>query len=146
MSMTRSRVSSESAWKRRAVWVGLSSVVLMVSSYIKEYWCVNIGVLRNRSSLRNNASARQAMPRSHPRGQQPDRGGATHDHCTPRDSGAQTRAAAIPRRSPPACPAENSSRMMRRSAQRVDAQHLLEDPPTVIQGNRVLHLCYRVRR
>lgn len=28
----------------------------------------------------------------------------------------------------------------------VDAQHLLEDPPTVIQGNRVLHLCYRVRR
>lgn len=28
----------------------------------------------------------------------------------------------------------------------VDAQHLLEDPHTVIQGNRVLHLCYRVRR
>jgi dihydrofolate reductase len=28
----------------------------------------------------------------------------------------------------------------------VDAQHLLEDPHTVIQGDRVLHLCYRVRR
>jgi dihydrofolate reductase len=28
----------------------------------------------------------------------------------------------------------------------VDAQHLLEDPHTVIQGNRVLHLRYRVRR
>ncbi len=28
----------------------------------------------------------------------------------------------------------------------VDAQHLLEDPDTVIQGNRVLHLRYRVRR
>ena len=27
-----------------------------------------------------------------------------------------------------------------------DAQHLLEDPDTVIQGNRVLHLRYRVRR
>jgi dihydrofolate reductase len=27
----------------------------------------------------------------------------------------------------------------------VDAQHLLEDPDTVIQGNRVLHLRYRVR-
>ncbi|HEY3955392.1 MAG TPA: hypothetical protein VGM53_18635 [Streptosporangiaceae bacterium] len=25
-------------------------------------------------------------------------------------------------------------------------QHLLEDPHTVIQGDRVLHLCYRVRR
>lgn len=28
----------------------------------------------------------------------------------------------------------------------VDAQHLLEDPDTVIQGNRVLHLRYQVRR
>jgi dihydrofolate reductase len=28
----------------------------------------------------------------------------------------------------------------------VDAQHLLEDPDTVIQGDRVLHLLYRVRR
>lgn len=28
----------------------------------------------------------------------------------------------------------------------VDAQHLLEDAHTVIQGNRVLHLRYRVRR
>jgi dihydrofolate reductase len=28
----------------------------------------------------------------------------------------------------------------------VDAQHLLEDPDVVVQGNRVLHLCYRVRR
>ncbi len=28
----------------------------------------------------------------------------------------------------------------------VDAQHLLEDPYTVIQGDRVLHLRYRVRR
>ena len=28
----------------------------------------------------------------------------------------------------------------------VGAQHLLEDPHTVIQGNRVLHLRYRVRR
>jgi dihydrofolate reductase len=28
----------------------------------------------------------------------------------------------------------------------VDAQHLLEDPDVVIQSNRVLHLCYRVRR
>jgi dihydrofolate reductase len=28
----------------------------------------------------------------------------------------------------------------------VDAQHLLENPHTVIQGNRVLHLRYRVRR
>jgi dihydrofolate reductase len=28
----------------------------------------------------------------------------------------------------------------------VDAQHLLEDPHTVIQGDRVLHLCYKVRR
>jgi dihydrofolate reductase len=28
----------------------------------------------------------------------------------------------------------------------VDAQHLLEDPDDVIQGNRVLHLRYRVRR
>ena len=28
----------------------------------------------------------------------------------------------------------------------VDAQHLLEDPHTVIQGDRVLHLRYRVRR
>ncbi len=28
----------------------------------------------------------------------------------------------------------------------VNAQHLLEDPDVVIQGNRVLHLCYRVRR
>jgi dihydrofolate reductase len=28
----------------------------------------------------------------------------------------------------------------------VDAQHLLEDPDTVIHGNRVLHLRYRVRR
>ena len=27
-----------------------------------------------------------------------------------------------------------------------DAQHLLEDPRTVIQGDRVLHLSYRVRR
>ena len=27
-----------------------------------------------------------------------------------------------------------------------DTQHLLEDPHTVIQGNRVLHLRYRVRR
>jgi dihydrofolate reductase len=29
---------------------------------------------------------------------------------------------------------------------RVDAQHLLEDPHVVIQGDRVLHLRYRVRR
>jgi len=28
----------------------------------------------------------------------------------------------------------------------VDSQHLLEDPHTVIQGDRVLHLRYRVRR
>ena len=28
----------------------------------------------------------------------------------------------------------------------VDAQHLLEDPDVVTQGNRVLHLRYRVRR
>src|ERR671921_816682 len=28
----------------------------------------------------------------------------------------------------------------------VDAQHLLEDPDVVIQGKRVLHLRYRVRR
>jgi len=28
----------------------------------------------------------------------------------------------------------------------VDAQHLLEDPDTVIQGDRVLHLRYRVRK
>jgi dihydrofolate reductase len=28
----------------------------------------------------------------------------------------------------------------------VDAQHLLEDPDVVIQGNRVLHVRYRVRR
>jgi dihydrofolate reductase len=28
----------------------------------------------------------------------------------------------------------------------VDAQHLLEDPNPVIQGDRVLHLRYRVRR
>jgi len=28
----------------------------------------------------------------------------------------------------------------------VDTQHLLEDPDAVIQGNRVLHLRYRVRR
>jgi dihydrofolate reductase len=28
----------------------------------------------------------------------------------------------------------------------VDAQHLLEDPDAVVQGNRVLHLRYRVRR
>jgi dihydrofolate reductase len=28
----------------------------------------------------------------------------------------------------------------------VDAQHLLEDPDVVIQGRRVLHLRYRVRR
>jgi dihydrofolate reductase len=28
----------------------------------------------------------------------------------------------------------------------VDAQHLLEDPDVVLQGNRVLHLRYRVRR
>jgi dihydrofolate reductase len=28
----------------------------------------------------------------------------------------------------------------------VDAQHLLDDPDLVIQGNRVLHLRYRVRR
>ena len=28
----------------------------------------------------------------------------------------------------------------------VDTQHLLEDPNAVIQGNRVLHLVYRVRR
>jgi dihydrofolate reductase len=28
----------------------------------------------------------------------------------------------------------------------VDAQHLLEDPDVVIQGNRVVHLCFRVRR
>ena len=27
----------------------------------------------------------------------------------------------------------------------VDAQHLLEDPHRVIQGDRVLHLRYRVR-
>jgi dihydrofolate reductase len=29
---------------------------------------------------------------------------------------------------------------------RADAQHLLEDPDLVIQGHRVLHLSYRVRR
>ena len=28
----------------------------------------------------------------------------------------------------------------------VDAQHLLEDPDVAIQGTRVLHLRYRVRR
>ena len=28
----------------------------------------------------------------------------------------------------------------------VDAQHLLEDPDTALQGNRVLHLRFRVRR
>ena len=28
----------------------------------------------------------------------------------------------------------------------VDAQHLLEDPDVAIQGDRVLHLRYRVRR
>jgi dihydrofolate reductase len=28
----------------------------------------------------------------------------------------------------------------------VDCQHLLEDPDVVIRGDRVLHLCYRVRR
>ena len=28
----------------------------------------------------------------------------------------------------------------------VDSQHLLEDPDIVIQGRRVLHLRYRVRR
>ena len=28
----------------------------------------------------------------------------------------------------------------------VDSQHLLEDPDVVVQGNRVLHLRYRVRR
>jgi hypothetical protein len=28
----------------------------------------------------------------------------------------------------------------------LDAQHLLEDPYMVIQGERVLHLLYRVRR
>ena len=28
----------------------------------------------------------------------------------------------------------------------IDAQHLLDDPDVVIQGNRVLHLLYRVRR
>jgi hypothetical protein len=28
----------------------------------------------------------------------------------------------------------------------VSAQYLLEDPDTVIQGDRVLHLRYRVRR
>jgi hypothetical protein len=28
----------------------------------------------------------------------------------------------------------------------VDAQHLLEEPDVVLQGNRVLHLRYRVRR
>jgi hypothetical protein len=28
----------------------------------------------------------------------------------------------------------------------VSAEHLLEDPHTVIQGDRVLHLRYRVRR
>ena len=28
----------------------------------------------------------------------------------------------------------------------VDAQHLLEDPDAVVQGNRVLHVRYRVRR
>jgi hypothetical protein len=28
----------------------------------------------------------------------------------------------------------------------VHAQHLLEDPDVVIQGNRVLHLSYRVHR
>ena len=28
----------------------------------------------------------------------------------------------------------------------VDAQHLFEDPDVVIQGNRVLHLRYQVRR
>ncbi len=28
----------------------------------------------------------------------------------------------------------------------VDARHLLEDPDVVLQGNRVLHLRYRVRR
>jgi hypothetical protein len=28
----------------------------------------------------------------------------------------------------------------------VDAPHLLEDPDAVVQGNRVLHVRYRVRR
>jgi dihydrofolate reductase len=28
----------------------------------------------------------------------------------------------------------------------VDAQHLLDDPDVMIQGNRVLHLSYQVRR
>jgi dihydrofolate reductase len=28
----------------------------------------------------------------------------------------------------------------------VDAQHMLEDPDVMIQGNRVLHLRYKVRR
>jgi dihydrofolate reductase len=28
----------------------------------------------------------------------------------------------------------------------IDAQHLLEDPSVVIEGDRVLHLRYRVRR
>ena len=28
----------------------------------------------------------------------------------------------------------------------IDARHLLEDPDVVIQGNRVLHLRFRVRR
>jgi dihydrofolate reductase len=28
----------------------------------------------------------------------------------------------------------------------IDSQHLLEDPDVVVQGNRVLHLRYRVRR
>ena len=33
----------------------------------------------------------------------------------------------------------------RRYVGSVDAQHLLEDPHVVIQGERVLHLQYRVR-
>ena len=28
----------------------------------------------------------------------------------------------------------------------IDGQHLLDDPHVVVQGDRVLHLCYRVRR
>jgi hypothetical protein len=36
--------------------------------------------------------------------------------------------------------------MSKRYFGQVDAQHLLEDPRTVIQGDRVLHLRYRVRR
>ncbi len=34
----------------------------------------------------------------------------------------------------------------KRSFGSVDAQHLLDDPHVVIQGDRVLHLRYRVRR